>query len=168
MTIVVRPVEPDDFAEVSRLTVEAYRADGQLEDDAGGYAVALADVAARAASAEILVAADGQQLLGSVTFALPGSPYAEVSRTGEAEFRMLAVDPAAQRRGAARRLVQACIDRAEALGCTSLVICTRDVNRAAFALYDTFGFTRDPSLDWSPVPGVRLLGLRLPLQVLAH
>ncbi|MET7394734.1 GNAT family N-acetyltransferase [Dactylosporangium sp. NPDC005572] len=170
--IAIRPVEPSDFAEVSRLTVEAYRADGQLDDDTGGYAAVLADVAARAAAAEILVAADtaagGQGLLGSVTFVLPGTPYAEVSRAGEAEFRMLAVDPLAQRRGVARRLVRACIDRAAALGCSSVVISTRDINRAAFALYDTFGFARDPSLDWSPVPGVRLLGLRLPLQVLTH
>lgn len=159
----VRPIRPEDFAEVSRLTVDAYRADGQLDEDTG-YAAVLADVASRAASGEILVAVDESgHPLGAVTFVLPGSPYAEVSRAGEAEFRALAVDPAAQRRGVARALVRACIDRAGALGCQALVICTRDRNEAAFALYDTFGFRRDPALDWSPVPGVTLLGLRLPL-----
>jgi ribosomal protein S18 acetylase RimI-like enzyme len=161
----VRLIEPDEFAEVSRLTVDAYRADGQLDED-HGYAEVLADVASRAADGDILVAADGAgQLLGAVTFVLPGSRYAELARDGEAEFRTLAVDPAAQRRGVARTLVRACIDRAESLGCRALVISTRDFNKAAIALYGSFGFERDPGLDWSPVPGVNLLGLRLGLPV---
>ncbi|GAA2589087.1 GNAT family N-acetyltransferase [Dactylosporangium fulvum] len=165
--VVVRLIEPDDFAAVSRLTVAAYRADGQLDED-HGYGAVLADVVSRAEAAEVLVAVDGAAVLGAVTFVLPGTKYAEVSGDDEAEFRMLAVDPAAQRRGVARRLVRACVDRAQALGCTSLTICVREGNAAAFALYDQFGFARDPSLDWSPAPGVDLLGMRLPLQVLAQ
>jgi len=97
----------------------------------------------------------------------PGTRYAELSKPGEAEFRMLAVDPAAQRRGVARALVRACVERASAAGCGSLVICTRDRNTAAFALYDRFGFVREPALDWVPVPGVNLLGLRLKLPAAA-
>jgi len=165
----VRRAEPADFAEVARLTVEAYRADGQLEEE-HGYGDLLADVATRAEHSEILVAADadpadpaGGALLGAVAFVLPGTRYAELSKPGEAEFRMLAVDPAAQRRGVARALVRACVQRATVLGCGSLVISTRDRNTAAFALYDTFGFVREPALDWTPVPGVNLLGLRLKL-----
>lgn len=209
--LVVRPIEPGDYAEVSRLTVEAYRADGQLENSPE-YARILADVAGRAAAADVLVAVDalpgadapdaggpatsngaesaarpartdqhdvnaarsvasptrpervtGGAVLGAVTFTLPGGPYAEVCREGEAEFRTLAVDPAAQRRGVARALVQACIDRAMTLNCEALAICVRAGNAAAFALYGGFGFERDPSRDWSPVPGVELLGMRLPL-----
>jgi len=164
---VVRRIEPADHAQVSRLTVEAYRADGQLEA-APEYATVLADVDARAAAAEVFVAADGERLLGAVTFTGAGGPYAEVARDGEAEFRTLAVDPAAQRRGVARALVQACVDRARELGCSDLVICVRAENVAAFSLYRPFGFERDPGLDWSPVPGVELLGLRLGLKVLAQ
>ncbi|GAB3870416.1 GNAT family N-acetyltransferase [Dactylosporangium cerinum] len=162
--VTVRRAEPGDFDEVARLTVEAYRADGQLEED-HGYGELLADVATRAAHSEVLVAVDGGggPLLGSVAFVLPGTRYAELSKLGEAEFRMLAVDPAAQRRGVARALVRACVERATVLGCGSLVISTRDRNAAAFALYDTFGFVREPALDWVPVPGVNLLGLRLKL-----
>jgi ribosomal protein S18 acetylase RimI-like enzyme len=165
--LLVRAVEPGEHADVSRLTVAAYRADGQLAT-APEYAAVLADVAGRAAAADVLVAVDGAAVLGAVTFTLPGGAYAEVSRPGEAEFRTLAVDPAAQRRGVARALVQACIDRAAGLGCRAVVICVRDDNEAAFALYARFGFERDPSLDWSPVPGVQLLGLRLGLPVAAE
>ncbi|MEV4509762.1 N-acetyltransferase [Dactylosporangium sp. NPDC049525] len=164
--VTVRPATPDDFAEVARLTVEAYRADGQLEEE-HGYGEVLADVATRAQHSEILVAADGGALLGAVAFVLPGTRYAELSKPGEAEFRMLAVDPAAQRRGVARALVRACVERAATAGCGSLVISTRDRNTAAFALYDSFGFVREPALDWTPVPGVNLLGLRLKLPAAA-
>jgi ribosomal protein S18 acetylase RimI-like enzyme len=166
--VVVRLAEPGDHAEVARLTVAAYREDGQLEASPE-YAAVLADVAGRAAAADILVAADasGGRVLGAVTFTLPGGEYAEVSQAGEAEFRTLAVDPAVQRRGVARALVQACIDRAGELGCRALVLCVRDDNPAAHRLYGAFGFQRAPSLDWSPVAGVNLLGMRLPLAVLA-
>lgn len=170
--VTVRRAEPGDFAEVARLTVEAYHADGQLEEE-HGYGDLLADVATRAEHTEVLVAvnvpADGPAgpLLGAVAFVLPGTRFAELSRPGEAEFRMLAVDPRAQRRGVARALVRACVERASALGYGSLVISTRDRNTAAFALYDSFGFVREPALDWTPVPGVDLLGLRLKLPATA-
>ena len=113
--IVVRPAEPVDYPAVARLTVDAYQADGQLNDSAASYANTLADVAARAEAGALLVAVDSAanapDVLGSVLFVEPGSQYAELSRAGEAEFRMLAVDPTAQGRGVGRALVQACVDR---------------------------------------------------------
>jgi ribosomal protein S18 acetylase RimI-like enzyme len=164
MTIAVRPAQPADFADIARLTVAAYAADGQLDGE-HGYERVLADVASRAQDAEVLVAVDPDtgEVLGAVTFVLPGSRYAELSRTSEAEFRMLAVDPAAQRRGVGRALVQACLDRAGTRGCTAVVISARDLAAAAHQLYAGFGFERVPENDWSPLPGVRLLALRLAL-----
>ena len=55
-------------------------------------------------------------MLGSVTFVLPGTAYAEMAGPGEAEFRMLAVDPAAQGRGVGEALVRACLERATDAG----------------------------------------------------
>ncbi|WP_433083668.1 GNAT family N-acetyltransferase [Dactylosporangium sp. CA-052675] len=162
----VRLITLDDYDAVARLTVEAYRADGQLEASPD-YAAALADVAGRAEAADVLVAEIDGVALGAVTFTVAGGEYAEVSRPGEAEFRMLAVDPAAQRRGVARALVRACLDRASGLGCGGVAICVRDDNPGAFALYEGFGFVRDASRDWSPVPGVNLLGLWIGLPALA-
>ncbi|MFG2064401.1 GNAT family N-acetyltransferase [Micromonospora sp. NPDC048871] len=161
----IRTAEPAEFPAVARLTVAAYEADGQLKGETG-YAEVLADVAGRAAHGEVLVAVDPAtgQLLGSVTFVLPGSPYAEVSGPGEAEFRMLAVDPAAQGRRVGAALVQACVDRATGRGCTALAICVREgYAESAQRLYRRRGFIRTPELDWSPLPGVHLLALRLSL-----
>ncbi|RKN40006.1 GNAT family N-acetyltransferase [Micromonospora endolithica] len=163
--MVVRPAGPADFPAVARLTVAAYEADGQLKGE-NGYAVTLADVATRAAHGEVLVAVDADhgQVLGSVTFVLPGTRYAEMSGPGEAEFRMLAVDPAAQGRGVGAALVDACLARAAGLGCAAVVICVRDGFAVpARRLYERRGFVRVPAKDWSPLPGVDLLGLRLDL-----
>ncbi|MBY8873500.1 GNAT family N-acetyltransferase [Micromonospora sp. PLK6-60] len=163
--LTVRPAGPADFPAVARLTVAAYEADGQLKDE-NSYATVLADVATRAAAGEVLVAVDDATgaVLGSVLFVLPGTPYAELSGPGEAEFRMLAVDPAAQGRGAGVALARACLDRAAELGATAVAICVREGMAArAHRLYERLGFVRTPEKDWEPVPGIRLLGLRCEL-----
>ncbi|MEU5782943.1 GNAT family N-acetyltransferase [Micromonospora lupini] len=163
--LLVRLADTADFPAVARLTVAAYEADGQLKGE-HGYGAVLADVSTRAASGEVLIAVDEATgaVLGSVTFVLPGTPFAELSGQGEAEFRMLAVDPAAQGRGVGAALAQACVDRAAELGCTAVVICVRaGMAVSAHRLYERLGFVRMPEKDWSPVEGVALLGLRLEL-----
>ncbi|MCX5067401.1 GNAT family N-acetyltransferase [Micromonospora lupini] len=160
--LLVRLADTADFPAVARLTVAAYEADGQLKGE-HGYGAVLADVSTRAASGEVLIAVDEATgaVLGSVTFVLPGTPFAELSGPGEAEFRMLAVDPAAQGRGVGAVLAQACVDRAAELGCTAVVICVRaGMAVSAHRLYERLGFVRMPEKDWSPVEGVALLGLR--------
>jgi ribosomal protein S18 acetylase RimI-like enzyme len=92
-----------------------------------------------------------------VTYAEHGTPYAEVSGPGEAEFRMLAVAGAARQRGVGETLVRACLDRARAAGCACLRLSTQPDMLAARRLYDRLGFRRTPEHDWSPLPGVELL-----------
>ncbi|MET7469740.1 GNAT family N-acetyltransferase [Micromonospora sp. NPDC005211] len=161
----VRRAEPADLPAVARLTVAAYEADGQLKDETG-YAPVLADVATRAETGEVLVAVDDAtgHVLGAVTFVLPGTPYADLADPGEGEFRMLAVDPAAQGRGAGAALASACVARATELGCTAVVICVRaGMAASAHRLYERLGFVRCPEKDWMPMPGIDLRGLRLDL-----
>jgi ribosomal protein S18 acetylase RimI-like enzyme len=159
----VRAVAAAEYDAVGRLTVTAYRDSGQLST--GDYEAELRDVAARVDAGEVLVAVDGRSddLLGTVTFVLPGTAYSELSRPGEAEFRMLAVDPAAQGKGVGEALVRACIDLASRQGLRALVLYTRDVAVNAQRLYQRLGFVRTPELDWTPVPAVALLAMRLDL-----
>jgi ribosomal protein S18 acetylase RimI-like enzyme len=168
MTLVVRAATDKEYDAAGAVCVAAYRADGQLPPvTAPGtfdYSMTLIDVAGRSAHADILVAVDDDEtLLGCVTFAHPGSRYAELAQPDAAEFRMLGVAPEAQRRGVATALVQACIDLARSTGYQALVICVRDFNDAAKKLYARFGFIRVPELDFVPVPGVNLEALRLEL-----
>lgn len=160
--VVVRRARAVDYDDIARLSIAAYTQDGQLTT--GHYAAVLADVASRAAAGEVFVAHDrAGEILGSVTLVLPGTPYAELSGPGEAEFRMLAVDPVAQGRGVGEALVRVCVRRASELSATALVICVRDFAEPARRLYTRLGFLRAPELDWQPLPDVTLLALRLPL-----
>ena len=155
----VRPATAEDYPAIAELTVAAYEADGQIEPD-HPYAQVLADVAGRADAGEVLVAVEGEEVLGSVLLVEAGSSFAESAGPGEAEFRMLAVSPKAQRRGVGERLVLACLDRARDRGAQRVVISARDFVQAPLRLYDRLGFVRVPELDWEPVPGVKLVALR--------
>jgi len=159
----IRPAVPAEYAAAGELTVGAYLADDLLAGEES-YADMLRATAARAQQAELLVAADalGGPLLGTVTFARRGSPWAELAGEGEAEFRMLAVSPAARRRGVGQALVRACVERAHQLGCAGLVISTLPTMHDAHRLYARAGFRRVPDRDWG-VGSVRLLAYRLPL-----
>ncbi|GDY31868.1 GNAT family N-acetyltransferase [Gandjariella thermophila] len=154
-TLTVRPARADELAAVGELTAAAYLADGGVPEF---YVEELRDASARAEAAEVLVATDHTgALLGTVTVCLPGTPLAEISRPGEAEFRMLATDPAAQGRGVGRSLVRAVLDRAAELGARRVVLCSTTANHRAHRIYRDLGFRRLPERDWSPTSDIRLL-----------
>jgi GNAT superfamily N-acetyltransferase len=160
----VRPARPEEYAAVGELTLAAYIADGYLDND-DEYAAQLLAAAHRAAEADLVVAADDDThaLLGTVTYCVNGSHYAEISRPGEAEFRMLAVRPDARGRGVGITLARWCVDRAREQGCTALVLSSLDRMTTAHRLYERLGFDRLPERDWAPAPGISLIAYRLEL-----
>ena len=162
--MILRRAQPEEFLAVGQLTLGAYTADGYLVEDTD-YAAELVGAAHRAAEAELVVAVDptSHELLGTVTFCLSGSHYAEVSHAGEAEFRMLAVAPEARGRGVCHALARWCVDRAREQGCTAVVLCTLDRMHTAHRLYDRMGFSRLPERDWDPTPDITLLAYGLDL-----
>ncbi|MDQ1626968.1 MAG: hypothetical protein QOI54_712 [Actinomycetota bacterium] len=162
--MILRAAQPDEFTEIGELTVAAYVADGLLQSDAG-YATELRAAAHRAARGDLVVALDRSThaILGTVTFCMSGSSYAEISQPGEAEFRMLAVASVARGQGIGLALVRWCVDRAREQGCSALVLSSLDRMHAAHRLYDRMGFTRLPERDWAPEPGISLLAYHLDL-----
>ena len=146
----------EELEEVGRLTAEVYVSDGYLAEG-DGYVIELVDTPRRAREAEIWVAVDDGQVLGSVTFAPVGSAYREIGRDDEGEFRMLAVSPAARGRGIGRALVERCVQRSRELGYAGVRMSSMDVMTSAHRIYERLGFTRVPEDDWSPEPGVALL-----------
>jgi ribosomal protein S18 acetylase RimI-like enzyme len=151
----VQPARPEDFAAIAELTVAVYINGGLASPD---YASELADVAGRAAHADLLVVRDpGGRVLGSVALVLQGDFGNVTASDDEAAFRMLVVDPAAQGRGIGELLVVTCLDRARTAGKRRMVLSTDPLMTAAHRLYRRLGFTRLPERDWSPVPGTDLL-----------
>lgn len=159
----VRRARPDELDQVGQLTLEAYVADGVV-GPADPYARQLRDAARRAREAELLVAAnpDGQ-LLGTVTLCVPGARWAEVSRPGELEFRMLAVAPADRNRGIGELLIRAVLHKAAHCGAHRVVLSSSPHMHAAHRLYARLGFTRQPDRDWAPTPDMALWAFALGL-----
>ncbi|MEU6962603.1 GNAT family N-acetyltransferase [Streptomyces chrestomyceticus] len=159
MDITIRAARPAEFDAIGELLVAAYAADGLLAlgpDDP--YTGKLREVAHRAEHAEVLTAVDADgAVLGAVTFAVPGSPYAEIAGPDEGEFRMLAVAPGGRGRGIGETLVRACMDRARSLGLSRMVLSAMPHVDKAHRVYGRIGFTRIPERDWEPVPGIKLL-----------
>ncbi len=159
--LVVRIALPGELDAAGRCVSAAYEVDDLAGPD---YLAVLADARARAGGADVLIAVDaGGEVLGSVTFVLPGSPWADLARPGEAEVRMLGVPPAARGRGVAGALLQACLGRARAAGAHRVVLCSQAAMTTAHRLYARSGFVRAPELDWAPHPSVPLLGFALDL-----
>lgn len=159
--VLVRPARPDELAAAGEVVLRAYTADGH---DVGGYAQTLLDAADRARDAEVAVAVDAAgRVVGSVTFALPGSRWAELAQPDESEFRMLGVDPEQRGLGIGGRLIEWCLERGRQTGSTAIVMCSMDEMTTAHRLYDRMGFVRRPDLDWVPEPGVLLIGFHRPL-----
>jgi ribosomal protein S18 acetylase RimI-like enzyme len=160
--LTVRDIHPTEIARLSEITLAAYEA---LDIEVGSYRTVLADVAGRALRAEVLVALDGDRLLGGVTYVPDAhNPYAEFDDPDAAGMRMLAVDPAAQGRGVGAALVAACIRRARDRRCRRLVLHTTAAMTSAQRLYRRLGFARTPWRDNSPQPHVHLLGYELRLR----
>jgi ribosomal protein S18 acetylase RimI-like enzyme len=159
---VIRPAADAEFAAVADICVAAYAP--VLAGD--HYVAVLRDVARRAAQAQVLVAAepDGGGVLGTVTFVPDGGPLGEIAGPQESEFRMLAVDPSAQRRGVGTALMQRVVDASRWSGKDAVVCSSQPEMRAAHVIYERLGFRRVPERDWSPVPGVDLLAFALSLR----
>jgi ribosomal protein S18 acetylase RimI-like enzyme len=161
--IVVRDAVGAEVDRAGEVVADAYLADGLASER---YAVRLRDSRERARAGRLLVAVDPDgEVLGTATYARAGSPLAELCRTDPdaAEVRMLGVLPGARGRGVAEALVRWCITAARADGAVRMLLSTQVDMLAAQRLYARLGFTRRTDLDWTPEPGVQLLGLQLDL-----
>ena len=155
----IRRATVDDAAAVGVLTQEAYRP--HVDDEA--YLAELGDAAPRIRDAEVLVALVGEDIVGAMTLAVSGNPYAEISTAGELEVRMLAVAETARGRGIGAQLMDAAEERAREQGLRAVALSTAPTMHAAHRLYERRGYLRDPDRDWQPEPDVHLLAYRLVL-----
>jgi predicted N-acetyltransferase YhbS len=112
-------------------------------------------LAAMMGKGSILIAEDGGgQLLGSVYFELRGQ---------RGYLGMLAVDPAQQGRGLARRLVEAAENHLHNSGCDEVEIIVLNMRPELVPIYERFGFVVQGTTEFTPSrtlkPGVECHGI---------
>jgi ribosomal protein S18 acetylase RimI-like enzyme len=154
MSVEIRPVRPDEYELAGRVTADAYR-EYARGDDWPDYLERLADVAGRAQRTTVLVAVEGDRILGTVTLELDRrveeerQDHLEAQRlpAHECHIRMLAVAPVAQRRGIGRALMEECMRIARENGKTMMTLNTAARMEAARRMYEAMGFERLP--DWN-------------------
>jgi ribosomal protein S18 acetylase RimI-like enzyme len=157
VTLTIRPAVAADADAVGALSVLAYREDGYLDGVGGpGLESDLRDGARRVRDATVLVAETDGELVGTVTLAPSGTPYAETAGPGEIEVRMLGVAPTARRQGVAAALMDAAHAHARQQGMDRIVLCSEASHTTVHRFYERLGYVRQPERDWSP-GGVQLL-----------
>jgi ribosomal protein S18 acetylase RimI-like enzyme len=163
----IRPLRPDEHQAAGSVTAEAYRdlVPGDRASPSTDYLDRVADVRARAAHAAVLGAVEEGRVLGSVTLELhdriPGGHPRPPLEPGQANVRMLGVDPSTRRRGIGRALMEACVEVARAAGKDRLTLETTESMTAAHHLYESMGFRRGPDMAFDD--GFRLRTYELDL-----
>jgi ribosomal protein S18 acetylase RimI-like enzyme len=145
VAIEIRPARPDEHDAAGDVTRRAYMEFVQPGDsDWESYLDELADVAGRVDRTLVLVAVEGDRILGTATLELDRRIDDEDPplRPEEAHIRMVGVDPSARGRGIGRALMDACLEEARARGKTLATLHTTARMKAAHRLYESMGFTR--------------------------
>jgi len=154
--ISVRPARPSDFAIVGELLAEGFAAQAGERAERRG-AKLRGSVARRARHGRILVATEGDAVLGCAIYVVPGrfrrNPLVQLARRGEAEVRLLAVTTEARGRGIALALMRACIEEARQRGRVRLVASNDPANTASHRLDLAAGLARCPERDWKGFDG---------------
>jgi ribosomal protein S18 acetylase RimI-like enzyme len=164
MAVEIREARPEEYAKTGVVTADAYREFfAEADADLRSYLEEIADVEGRAARTTILVAVDGDRIVGSATLELDGrtSEDAGPLAPDEAHIRMLGVHPDARGAGVGRQLMAACEERALAAGRTRMTLHTTTLMRAAREMYGALGYER--SEDRVYPDGFVLLGYSKPL-----
>ncbi len=144
----ISAVKPDEAAAEADLIERAFAAGpyGHLPKSAERLAFER-DTGGRAASGTVLVARRDGHVVGTASVLRAATPYSRVAVPGEAEIRLLAVDPGVQGARLGEALMRASLETALGWGADALVLDTGARNTRAQALYERLGFMRDPSRD---------------------
>jgi GNAT superfamily N-acetyltransferase len=147
--VTVRPATfADDLAAAGLVVQNAYRALPNYPAD-DEYDSALADVAGRMDDGQVVIAVDGDTVVGCLTFVPgPGGDHFEFDDHDATSFRYFGVAASAQGRGVGEAMVRWCIDETARLGRPRLRIHTIEVMSAAIHLYERMGFVRTPDEDF--------------------
>jgi ribosomal protein S18 acetylase RimI-like enzyme len=143
MSIQIREARPEEYTEAGVVTADAYR-EFFSATDLASYLNEIADVEGRAPRTTILVAVDGDRIIGSATLELDSRTDVDARplRPDEAHIRMLGVHPDARRAGVGKQLMAECESRARTAGRVRMTLHTTTLMRAAREMYTSLGYER--------------------------
>lgn len=146
--LLVRAVRPAEYEAVAALTIAGF-AHGRDRPMTPEREALLLDTPGRAADGGLLVAELDGRFVGTTTILRAGSPYARQALPGEAELRLLTVDPQARGSGTGAALLAAGEELARGWGAVAMVLDTGPRNPSR-RLYERTGYVRQPTREHLP------------------
>jgi len=159
----IEPATVDDHPAIAALAIASYQeyAPRLQPDHWDAMRRSISNVPERAKTTQFLVVRDLGAVVASVGYCPPGAADPAMFPPDMPAIMLLAVHPTARRRGLAKLLIAACIDRARRDQAASIGLFTSDIMESAVRLYESLGFQLD-----GEVPshyGVRRVRYVLPL-----
>ncbi len=143
---------PADALAVDALGIAAFEQFSTMYEDWPGFRAKIAAMSSLAAAGEIIVARDGEHVIGAVAYIGPHKPKSSFFPPEWAIMRMLVVSPSARGRGAGRALAEACIQRAQRDGARVIGLHTSPIMAVALPMYLRMGFQLEREAP--PIHGV--------------
>ncbi len=140
MEFTIRPFRPEEGAAVNALALSAFAEYRQHYTDWEAIAHHLGNMAALAASGELLVAAWEGGIAGAVVYVAPHRPKQAFFPPEWPILRMLVSAPSLRGQGIGRALTEACIARARRDGAPLIALHTSPIMQVALPLYLRMGF----------------------------
>lgn len=137
----IRPYESADADAVNAVALAAFAQYQGVYQDWETLARGVGSMASLADHAELIVAEEGDRVIGAVAYCSPAStPRAEFFEPEWAIIRMLVVEPSSRGKGVGRRLTNECIERAKRAGAPLISLHTSPAMEVALEMYLNMGF----------------------------
>lgn len=149
----IRDASKDDYQSVNNLAVEAWLVlkDGYDPAQWEKLIAAIGKMSNLAQIGELIVAADGEKVMGAVAYMPPKTSNPEIFPEGWPSIRMLVTHPDYRKMGIGRKLTKECIYRAKRDKAECIGLHTSPIMSVALPLYLGIGFVKDKELD--PIAG---------------
>jgi ribosomal protein S18 acetylase RimI-like enzyme len=137
----IRPFESADADAVNAVALSAFAQYEGVYQDWETLTRGVGSMSSLADHAELIVAEDGDRIVGAVAYCSPGStPRAEFFKPEWPIIRMLVVEPSERGQGFGRLLTNECIERARRAGAPLISLHTSPAMTAALEMYLKMGF----------------------------
>ncbi|MBR0708396.1 MULTISPECIES: GNAT family N-acetyltransferase [Bradyrhizobium] len=138
----LRDYRADDAEAIVRVALAAFAEFEQHYSDWPLFMTHVAKMPELAKTGEIIVAEDGDQVVGAVVYVGAQAPKPAFFDPAWPVIRMLVVDPSARGKGIGRQLTEECLRRAERDQSPAIALHTTPIMTVALPMYLRMGFVR--------------------------